>query len=84
MRNDLWRDVDRYFNRHLMPDDPVMDAVLQASEDAGLPQIAVAPNQGKLLMLLARSVGARRIWRSAHWVATPPFGWRGRCPMTGA
>ena len=38
-----------------------MDAALQATEEAGLPPINVAPNQGKLLMLLARAIGARRI-----------------------
>ena len=34
---------------------------MQATEDAGLPPISVAPNQGKLLLLLARAIGARRI-----------------------
>ena len=53
--------VDGYFNERLLPEDPALDAALAASEQAGLPSIAVAPNQGKLLQLLAASVGARRI-----------------------
>lgn len=53
--------VDSYFNERLLPADPALDDALSASEQAGLPSIAVAPNQGKLLQLLAASVGARRI-----------------------
>ena len=45
----------------LVPGDPALDAALQASASAGLPPIQVAPNQGKLLQLLARMIGARRI-----------------------
>jgi predicted O-methyltransferase YrrM len=61
MCQDRWSDVDDYFNSRLIHNDPVLEAVLRASEAACLPQIAVAANQGKLLMLLAQSVGARRI-----------------------
>ena len=61
MGQDQWTAVDAYFNARLSPPDPVLDAALAASDAAGLPQIAVAANQGKLLMLLAQSVGARRI-----------------------
>ena len=56
-----WTAVDAYFNAHLTPPDPMLDAAMEASAAAGLPSIAVAPNQGKLLMLLAQSVGATRI-----------------------
>ena len=57
----LWMAVDDYFNGLLVPGEPALDAALQATEEAGLPPISVAPNQGKLLMLLARAIGARRI-----------------------
>jgi predicted O-methyltransferase YrrM len=57
----LWMAVDDYLNGMLVPGEPVLDAALQATEEAGLPPINVAPNQGKLLMLLARAIGARRI-----------------------
>ena len=56
-----WAAVDRYIGVHLLPDDPVMDAVMAANAGAELPSIDVAPNQGKLLYLLALSKGARRI-----------------------
>ena len=56
-----WTAVDRYITDLLVPADPVLDAVIEASSVAGLPQIQVAPNQGKLLHLLARLQGARSI-----------------------
>ncbi|WP_026877913.1 O-methyltransferase [Jiangella gansuensis] len=61
MSQDQWSAVDRYLIDHLLPPDPVLDTTLQASEAAGLPTINVAPNQGKMLHLLARIAGARRI-----------------------
>jgi len=56
-----WSRVDGYLVSALQPPDPALDAALVDSDAAGLPQIAVAANQGKMLMLLAQSVGARRI-----------------------
>jgi predicted O-methyltransferase YrrM len=41
--------------------DPALDAALKANAAAGLPLIDVAPNQGKLLHVLALTKGARRI-----------------------
>lgn len=38
-----------------------MDRVLRSIDDAGMPRIEVAPTAGKLLMLLARIQGARRV-----------------------
>ena len=60
-REDRWNAVDRYFGERLLGHDPVLEAVVEASRAGGLPDIAVAPNQGMLLNLLARAVGARRI-----------------------
>ncbi|HEX2449107.1 MAG TPA: O-methyltransferase [Methyloceanibacter sp.] len=57
----LWTEVDDYIDDRFLPADPVLDAALKASRAAGLPAINVAPNQGKLLMLLAQLIGARRI-----------------------
>jgi len=57
----IWSAVDRYITDLFVPADPVLDHVLAASDAAGLPPIAVAPNQGKLLMMLAQIQGARRI-----------------------
>ena len=61
MSQTLWTTVDQYFNRQLLEDDPVLTAALEASAAAGLPAIAVAANQGKMLHLMAKMAGARRI-----------------------
>ncbi|MGV9563021.1 O-methyltransferase [Streptomyces sp. NPDC003480] len=58
---ELWDDVDAYFTTLLSPTDEVLAAALRDSEAAGLPPINVAPNQGKLLQLLAQLQDARRI-----------------------
>lgn len=78
-----WTAVDRYINDTFLPPDSALDAALQASTDAGLPAIAVAPAQGKFLHLLAMAMGARRILEvgtlggySTIWLARalPPGG----------
>lgn len=78
-----WRQVDDYLVGALQPADPALDAALAASAEAGLPAINVAPNQGKMLMLLAQAAGARRILEigtlggySTIWLARalPPEG----------
>jgi predicted O-methyltransferase YrrM len=56
-----WTAVDRYITDLLVPEDPAQEAALKSSDTAGLPPIAVTPNQGKLLALLARVQGARTI-----------------------
>ena len=56
-----WKDVDHYFCDNLLTDDPILTSALKASEAAGLPAIAVSPNQGKLLQMLAEMIGARSI-----------------------
>lgn len=61
MSQEAWSDVDRYITENLLGPDPALDAALADSDRAGLPAIAVAPPQGKLLMLLAQMAGARRI-----------------------
>jgi predicted O-methyltransferase YrrM len=59
--NDLWTAVDNYIAERLIPPDEALEAALTANAEAGLPAIDVAPNQGKLLQVLARMVGARCI-----------------------
>ncbi|MFJ9785196.1 O-methyltransferase [Amycolatopsis sp. NPDC101161] len=61
MTDKIWAEVDDYLTGALLPADPVLDDALADSAAAGLPRIAVAPNQGKLLNLLARQAGARSI-----------------------
>ena len=61
MTQEQWTEVDRYITDLFVPRDAALDRVLDASTAAGLPPINVAPNQGKLLLVLARVLGARTI-----------------------
>ena len=56
-----WEAVDNYLSNLLGTDDAALKHALEASAKAGLPEIQVSANQGKLLYLLARMQGARRI-----------------------
>lgn len=61
MNKEQWTTVDDYIVNLFHPADPVLEATLVDSTAAGLPEIAVSPVYGKLLTLLARAIGARRI-----------------------
>jgi len=83
MNQEVWTAVDQYIKALLLTSDPVLDAALKASVEAGLPTIQVSPPQGKLLHVLARLCGARRILEigtlggySTIWLvrALPPGG----------
>ncbi|HEY7952527.1 MAG TPA: O-methyltransferase [Solirubrobacteraceae bacterium] len=83
MSQEQWDAVDDYIAEHLLAPDPVLDAALQDSDDAGLPAIAVTAPQGKLLHLLLRLAGARTVLElgtlggySTIWLARalPPGG----------
>lgn len=56
-----WADVDRYLVQQTCAEDEALSAALATSRAAGLPSIEVAPNQAKLLYLLCRMIGARRV-----------------------
>jgi len=58
---ETWSAVDEYVTSLLAPPDEALDAALRAGEAAGLPQIQVSPPQGKLLYLLAKTIGASSI-----------------------
>jgi predicted O-methyltransferase YrrM len=78
-----WAATDRYISESLGLDDRDTQAAIAAMDAGGLPQITVSANQGKLLELLGRMVGARRILElgtlggySTIWLARslPPDG----------
>lgn len=80
---DRWRAVDEYIQALYTDHDAVAARVLERQHQAGLPDIAVSPVQAKLLEVLARSIGARRVLEfgtlggySALWFARvlPPGG----------
>ncbi|KAG5652652.1 hypothetical protein H0H81_004208 [Sphagnurus paluster] len=56
-----WARSDEYHNSFLLEKDSGLDAALANSDSNGLPEIAVSAAQGKLLMLLAASIEAKRI-----------------------
>ena len=83
MPEQVWADVDAYFEQHLQPADDILRATLETNVAEGLPPIAVTPPQGKLLHLLARACNAKRILEigtlgaySTIWLARalPPGG----------
>jgi predicted O-methyltransferase YrrM len=76
MSEEPWTAVDRYLAETLVGPDPALDQALETSAAAGLPPINVSPNQGKLLHIFARLLGARAILEigtlggySAIWMA---------------
>lgn len=56
-----WRLTDEYLSDALVGHDPQLESALAAQRAAGLPDIEVAPVSGKLLNLIARMSGARRV-----------------------
>ncbi len=56
-----WSAADRWLADVLVGSDPALEAAIAAQQAAGMPAIEVAPVAGKLLHLLARVSGARRI-----------------------
>lgn len=61
MDQELFTAVDSYLADKLIADDGLAREALKANSEAGLPSIDVSPTQGKLLHLLARISGAKRI-----------------------
>ena len=58
---DSWRRLDAYLTETLIGHDPDLETAVADQTAAGLPPIEVAPVSGKLLHLLARISGARRV-----------------------
>lgn len=78
-----WSDVDNYLIENLIPGDTVLSRVLENNQRNGLPAHDVAANQGQLLALFIRMVGAKSILEigtlgaySTIWMARelPPGG----------
>lgn len=60
MSQELWTKVEEYFGP-VVQEDEALKAAAKEGEQAGLPAIAVSPNEGKLLLLMAQMVGAQKI-----------------------
>ena len=61
MTQELWTAVDKYFNETVVGTEPALDAAAAAAEAERLPPVSVTPAYGKLLHLIARAHGAKRI-----------------------
>jgi predicted O-methyltransferase YrrM len=61
MDQQQWDAMDDYLRARTHGPDEALDAALKANDAARLPSISVAPNQGKMLQLLAEMRGAKRI-----------------------
>ena len=61
MSEELWRTVDDYINSVVITPDTALEAAVASAVKAQLPPVSVTPAQGKLLQLMARSLGAKRI-----------------------
>lgn len=61
MSQETWNAVDEYIVETLFEDDAALAEAVKASDEAGLPSIQVTAPQGRMLAMLARIQGARRI-----------------------
>jgi len=61
MDQKIFTTVDHFVTDTLLEEDEGLREAVRAAEAAGLPSIQVSPPQGKLLQLLVRLVGAKRI-----------------------
>src|SRR6185437_4986557 len=61
MTNEVWTQMDEYFNDRLVGADAALQAGIEAARAAGIPAIQVSPTQGKFLMVLAATLGARSV-----------------------
>jgi len=49
--------VQELFTDH----DELLDSLMPAAKQAGLPQISIAPNEGRMMQILLRAIGARKV-----------------------
>lgn len=65
-----------YISQQFAPEDEALSASRERARNEGIPEVSISPSQGKLMQMLARLVGARRILEvgtlggtSAIWLA---------------
>jgi predicted O-methyltransferase YrrM len=61
VETELFAEVDRFVGETIVAEDEVLRRAVDAAEAAGLPAIQVSAAQGKLLQLLVRLLGARKV-----------------------
>lgn len=50
-----------YVREHFSDHDELLAALMPAAQEAGLPQISIAPEEGRIFQLLLRAIGARKV-----------------------
>jgi predicted O-methyltransferase YrrM len=83
MTDRRWIAVDGYAAELLLADDAALEAALRASAAARLPAHGVSPLMGRLLELLARACGARRVLEIGTLGGYSGSGSRGRSGPVG-
>ena len=58
----LLSEVEGYIGEMFSPQDHALEAALEESRRAGLPEIHISPAQGRLMQLLTELGGARRVY----------------------
>ena len=61
MEANVFAEVDRFVGETIVEEDEALRNAVEEAEAAGLPSIQVSPPQGKLLQLLVRLLGAKKI-----------------------
>ncbi len=61
MNQETFSAVDEFIGETIVDEDDALRGAVEAAEAAGLPSIQVSPPQGKLLQILVRLIGAKRI-----------------------
>lgn len=57
----LLRDIDNYLESLYSANDEALDAAVRSLDENNMPHISVSPNEGKLLYMLAKMSGAKKI-----------------------
>ncbi len=61
MTEQMWTEMDRFFESKLFPPDPSLERILHENAAAGIPAIDVSPAHGQFLAMMARMIGAKHI-----------------------
>ena len=71
---EIFNQSDNYHASFLIKPDEDLDGASARQQQAGLPDIAVSPSQGKLLYLLAKTANAKRILEVGTLAGYAPIG----------
>lgn len=61
MKTELWQAVDLYYEDLLLPSDERFGLIEESVRDAGMPEIAISSLYGRLLEILIRTSGIKRV-----------------------